>query len=97
MTEPPIDPPAPAGGTTSQLVAGRVRGLLAERRMNGVQLAELAGWSPPMAARRLRGEVDFTVPQLLDIVDILEVTVNDILDERVWSTRRAERPQAVPS
>jgi hypothetical protein len=58
--------------------------LAAVVREHGVGVAEICAAtavSPPTACRRLTGETPFTVPELAEIADTLDVSVSDLVRE----------------
>ena len=56
-----------------------LRRALADRRMSGRHLADLASIPYGRIARTLRGERDLTVPELVAVAAALEITTSDLL------------------
>ena len=52
---------------------------MAAQRRTQSELAEALKITLPMVGRRMRGEADFTAPQLAAAADLLGVTVDDLL------------------
>lgn len=60
-----------------ELVAGEIRAMLARRRMSAATAAVKLGWSQTYLSRRMRGEVSFSVADLLALAKLLKVKVID--------------------
>jgi transcriptional regulator with XRE-family HTH domain len=62
-----------------KLVAAEVRAEMARQRMSQVKLAELLGVAQQTISRRIVGEVPFDVTELVQIADLLKVSVTQFL------------------
>ncbi len=63
----------------TQTVAAAVRGLIAERGMSELAMAQESGIPRVTLRRRLAGQTPFTVQELADIGHVLDITVLDII------------------
>ena len=63
-------------------MARRVRGLLAEHRVTGFELARRTGWSQAYVSRRIRGKVAWRADDLPVIAEALGIDAADLLPER---------------
>lgn len=64
---------------TTVVIADNVRAELARARRSQTQAAAAIGLSQPSMSRRLMGEVDFTVPELMSLAAWLEVELARLL------------------
>lgn len=63
----------------TQTVAAAVRGLIAERGMSELSMAQESGIPRVTLRRRLAGQTAFTVQELADVGRVLDITVLDIV------------------
>lgn len=68
----------------ARAVSGQVRRLLEERGMSGNQLAKAAGLEQTTVARKLRGQLAFTLNDLEAVCTALEVKPADVIE---WAQR----------
>lgn len=57
--------------STSEAIAGAVRAAMARRRMTQVELREAAEWSTSYLRRRVEGEVDVSLSDLIKVAGAL--------------------------
>lgn len=62
-------------------VAGAVRAEVARRQITRPQIASAIGVSLATVGRRLAGEQDFTVTELAEMADLLDVPLLRLLDD----------------
>lgn len=63
-----------------ELVAAEVRAGLARKQLSGVRAAKALGWTQNYLSVRLRGDVEFSVTDLVKIADLLEVPVSTFFE-----------------
>ena len=63
----------------TQTVAAAVRGLIAERGLSELSVAQESGIPRVTLRRRLAGQTPFTVQELADVGRVLDITVLDII------------------
>ena len=61
-----------------ELIAGRVRGLAAERRLTQERLAELLGLERKAIGARLSGSVGFTAAEMWTLSNVFDVPIADL-------------------
>lgn len=76
----------PANGSATQRAATEIRGLMAARKLNTLDLAQLLKVSRDTAARRLNGDVDISINELETIADWLGVTPERIIAPAAGAT-----------
>lgn len=79
-----------AGRQLREQVAEEVRAWMARRRISGVKLAERIGRAQPYVARRLNGDVSFDLDDLVQIAEVLEVSIGQLLPPDVLQRRPRE-------
>ena len=62
--------------TTRETIAGEVRAQMARQKMSGRQLAQKTGLKQPTLARKIAGQVDFSVPELMSVADVLGIPLS---------------------
>lgn len=67
---------------TNEDVAGRVRGIAAERRVSHAQLADTLGVTKMSMSRRMNGHTPFTAEELIRISEPLGVPATQFFEER---------------
>lgn len=60
-------------------VAADVRAAAARQQVKHVDIAAALGMSKVSISRRMRGEVEFTIPELVTIADFIGVPLADLL------------------
>lgn len=68
--------------STSEIVARNVRAEMAAQRWSGARLAQRLGISQSALSRRLTADLPFSVEQLGDIADVLNVPMSALLADR---------------
>ena len=67
--------------TTTDIVTGEIRAILARRRIRQGELAIVAGIPERVMARRLQGRTPFTVDEVAAVAGALEVPVGVLFRE----------------
>ena len=78
-----------------QTLSGEVRAWLGRRNVSQAGLARELGLNPSAVSRRLRGDVDFTLWELAQIADWLEISLADLLGPDILTAREADGAQLV--
>jgi transcriptional regulator with XRE-family HTH domain len=64
-----------------QLVAERVRVELARRALTGASVARALGMTQRAFSRRYRGEVAFSVPELIAVAELLDLPLEILIGQ----------------
>ena len=78
-----------------QALSGEVRAWLGRRNVSQAGLSRELGLNPSAVSRRLRGDVDFTLWELAQIADWLEISLADLLGPDILTARGVEGAQLV--
>lgn len=76
-------------------VAAEVRSWMARRGAKQVDVANALGLSQSGVSHRLRGRVPFTVPELMMVAGLLDVTLADLLGPDILQVRRSPHTELV--
>lgn len=79
-----------AGQTAAQRVAAEIRGLMAKRKLTGADLAHFLNVHRSTAARRVNGESDLTIDEIVDIAAWLDVPVTRLINAAVGTGNSSE-------
>lgn len=77
------------------LIAGEVRAWLARRSLSQADLAERLGVARSAITRRMKGERLFSIIELMEIADWLDIELADLLGPEVMKARRSPRGDMV--
>lgn len=59
--------------TPNEAVSAEIRAEIARRNITKAQLAQLLGWGPMKLSRRINGETEWTVAEVHEIAQALEI------------------------
>lgn len=76
--------------TAAQRVATEIRGLMARRKLSAVDLSNFLKIHRSTAARRVNGETDLTIDEIVDIAAWLDVPVTRLINAAVGSSTLSE-------
>lgn len=76
--------------TAAQRVATEIRGLMAARKLNAGDLAEFLKVHRSTAARRVNGDSDLTIDEIVDIAAWLDVPVTRLINAAVNASSYGE-------
>lgn len=69
-----------SGSNTQQAIAGAVRAAMARRKCSQKTLRTQIGWSVSFLGRRVAGDVDFSVSELITVARALGVDPADLIN-----------------
>lgn len=76
--------------TAAQRVAAEIRGLMAKRKLTGGDLANFLKVHRSTASRRVSGESDLTIDEIVDIAAWLDVPVTRLINAAVGPSTFSE-------
>ena len=76
--------------TAAQRVAAEIRSLMAKRKLKGADLANFLKVHRSTAARRVSGESDLTIDEIVDIAAWLDVPVTRLINAAVGAGSLSE-------
>ncbi|KAA9394178.1 helix-turn-helix transcriptional regulator [Kocuria coralli] len=77
------------------LISGEVRAWLARRQKTQAELADHLGIARSAITRRMKGDRLFSLPELMDVADWLEISLQDLLGPEILGTRKSPRSDLV--
>jgi butyrate kinase len=80
----------------SRQISRRIRGLMAERRISGVKMAESIGMNQRAFARRYADEVDWSFDETALVAKVLGVTFADLISAVEWDVTPATDDEVPP-
>lgn len=83
------------GDERSELIASEIRAWLARRKLTQGDLARHLGIARSAVSVRMSGARDFTLVELMEIAEWLDVTLADLLGPEILRTRRSPRTELV--
>lgn len=60
-------------------IARRIRGICAEYKLNGTDVAKAVGLTQPAWSRRVNGQVDFSIDELAKLAQALGMSLGDLV------------------
>lgn len=83
------------GDERSELIASEIRAWLARRKLTQGDLARHLGIARSAVSVRMSGARDFTLVELMEIAEWLDLTLADLLGPEILRTRRSPRTELV--